>query len=154
MGLRLLENGGEDVADLRFLPLRALHVHDGGLEHAPERRRLFRLALLPARELFDRLVEVRAQVSAQQPEVRAAGGENALAVGIMGQRVEQMLECEIRVTTGDGFAERDVEDDFNGGGEHPYRLPQASSIVAFNGCPASLASEITLSALVSATSHG
>ena len=53
--LRLLKDGRADVAGLHFLPLRALHVQHGGLQHAAERRRLFRLALLAARHLLDRL---------------------------------------------------------------------------------------------------
>jgi len=43
------------------------------------------------------------------------------------------LEREVRVATGDSLAQRDMEDDGYSGGEHGYRLLQASSIVAFNG---------------------
>ena len=49
-GLRLLQNGREQVADLRLLPLRALHVQHGRLQRPAERRRLLGLALLSARE--------------------------------------------------------------------------------------------------------
>ena len=51
-------------------------------------------------------------------EIGAAGAENALAVGIVRQRVEQMLEREIGVPARDRFAVGDGEDDFNGGREH------------------------------------
>ena len=71
--LRLLQDGGEDVAGLHFLPLRALHVQHGGLQHAPERRRLLGLALLSALELLDRLVEIVVQILPQPRQVGAAG---------------------------------------------------------------------------------
>ena len=52
--LRLLQDGGDQIADLRLLPLRALHVQHRRLQRAAERRRLFGLALLAARQRFDR----------------------------------------------------------------------------------------------------
>ena len=44
VGLRLLEDGGENVAGFDLLALRALHVQDRGLQHAAERGGLVRLA--------------------------------------------------------------------------------------------------------------
>ena len=95
-----------------FLPLRALHVQHRGLQHAAERRRLFGLALLAASGLLDRLVEVRVELAPQLGKVGAAGREDALAVGVVRERVEQVLEREVGVPARDGFAERDVENDF------------------------------------------
>ena len=122
LGLRLLQNRREDVADLGVLPLRALHVHDRGLQDPAECRRLFRFVLLSARERFDRFVEVRVQAPSELRKIRPAGAEDALAVGIMCQRIQQMLQGEIRVPAGNSLAERNVEDDFNGGGKHSYQI--------------------------------
>ena len=112
-------------------------------------------SLAAARQLLDRLVEVGVQVAAQLPQVGAAGREDALAVGVVEQRVEQMLEREVRVAARHRLAEGDVEDDLDGGGEHWYRLLQASSIVgAQRESGASRPAPSTVSTLVSATSHG
>ena len=146
--LRLLQNGRNQVADLRLLPLRALHVQHRGLQRAPERRCLFGFALASARKGFDRLVKAVADVASQQREVRAARAENTLPVGIVRNRIQEVFEREIGVAARHGFPERDVEHDFDGGREH-----QASSMIARNGKPASAASTATLSAFVSATSH-
>ena len=118
----------EQIADLRFLPLRALHVQHRRLQRAAERRRLLGLALLSARQRFDRVVEAVADVPPQQRQIGAARRENALAVGIVRERVQQVLEREIGVAARDRLAERDMEHDFDGSGEH-----QASSMVARNG---------------------
>ncbi len=83
LGLRLLENGRADVAGLHLLPLRALHVQHGGLQHAAEGRRLFGLPLLAARDLLDRLVEVGVQVAPQPLQIGAARDQDPLAVGIV-----------------------------------------------------------------------
>ncbi len=81
--LRLLQDGRDQIAHLRFLPLRALHVQHRGLQRAAERRRLLGLALLSARKRFDRVVQAVGDVSPQQRQVGAARRENALAVGIV-----------------------------------------------------------------------
>jgi len=149
VGSGLLENRSQDVADLRFLALGALHVKDRRLQDPAEGHRLFGLAFLAARKLLDRIVQIRVQAAPQEAEVHAAGAQNALGVGVVRQRVEQVLEREIRMPARHGLAERDVKNHFNGSREH-----QASSMVARNGYPASAASDLTVSAFVSATSHG
>ena len=133
---------------MRFLPLGALHVEYCGLQRAAKRRRLFGLALLSARKRLDRVVQAVGDIAAEQRQIGAARREDALAVGIVRDRVQQVLERQIRVPARDRLAKRDVQNDFDGSRKH-----QASSIVARNGYPASLASVATLSAFVSATSH-
>ncbi len=64
---------------------------------------------------LDRLVEVGAERAPQRRQVRAAGREDPLAVGIVREGVEQVLEREIRMPPRDGFAERDGENDFKSG---------------------------------------
>ena len=115
MALRLLENRREDVAGVGLVPLCALDVQNRGLQHAAKRHRLLGLLLGPAALALDRLVEVRVERAPQRRQVRAAGGEDSLAVGIVREGVEQVLEREIRVPPRDRFAERDVENDFKSG---------------------------------------
>ena len=93
----LLERGRQHVARLDFLPAGALHVEDRRLEHAAERQRLFRLFLLAARELLDGFFQVLVEVLAKLREVGAARSQNALAVRIVRQRIEQVLERQVRV---------------------------------------------------------
>ena len=62
-------------------------------------------------EPLDRFVEVRAERAPQRRQVRAAGGKDAFAVGIVREGVEQVLERDVRVPPRNGFAERDVEHD-------------------------------------------
>jgi hypothetical protein len=112
VGLRLLQRRREHVARLHFLPSRALHVQHRGLEHTAEGHRLLGLLLLAARELLDVLVEVLVEIPAQLRQVGAAGGEDALAVGIVRQRVEQVLERQVRVPARRGFAVGHGENDF------------------------------------------
>src|SRR5260370_938889 len=85
---------------------------------AAERGRLLRLAFMPAPDLLDRIVEIRAQLASQTREIRAARAQNALAVRVMRERVEEMLEREIHVAPRDGLAVRDGEDQFKRGGKH------------------------------------
>ena len=127
-GLRLLQDGRNQIADLRFLTLRALHVQHRSLQRAAEGRRLLRLALVSAWKRFDRLVEAVADVAPQEREVGAAGGENALSVGIVGDRVQQVFEREIGVAARHRLPECDMKHDFDGSRKH-----QASSMVARNG---------------------
>jgi len=131
--LGLLQDGRTNVTGLDLGTLRALHVQDRGLQHPAECRRLFGFVLLAAGEALDRAVEVEAEVAAETCEIGAACRENALAVGVVRQDVEQVLEREVGVAAGDSLAQRDMKDDGYSGGEHGYRLLQASSIVAFNG---------------------
>jgi hypothetical protein len=118
MTLGLLQKGREQVADLRVLPLSALHVQHGGLQHATECRRLLGLALFASPEPLDRFVEVEIEVPPEAAEVHAARGEDAFAVAVVCERIQQVLEGQVRVLAGDGLAKRDVQDDFDGCREH------------------------------------
>ena len=67
----------------------ALHVQHGRLQHAPERQRLLGLLLLPPAELFDRLFQVFVEIAPELRQIGAARRENALAVLIVRQGVQQ-----------------------------------------------------------------
>ena len=111
MALRLLKHGREDVADICFVPLCALDVQDGRLQSAPKRRRLLRLLFDSSAEALDRFVEVCPERAPERRQVGAAGLKDSLAVGIVRESIEQVLERDVHVPPRDGFAERDVEDD-------------------------------------------
>ena len=93
-----------------------------------------------ALQLLDRLVEVGVEVAAQPRQIGAAGGEDPLAVGVVRERVEQVLEREVGVPARDGFAVRD------GAGRlrrrRKTRSAHASSMVARSGNSASRASDV------------
>jgi hypothetical protein len=81
------------------------------LQYAAERHRLLRLFLLAAGELLDVLVEVLVEIAAQLRQIGAAGGENTLAVGIVCQRIEQVLERQVGMTPRRCLPVRDREND-------------------------------------------
>ncbi len=110
--LVLLQRCREHVARLDFLPARALHVQHGRLQHAPERERLLGLLLLSASELLDRFLEVFVEISPELRQICAARGENPLAVLIVRQRVQQVLERQVRMTPRCRLAVCDGENDF------------------------------------------
>ena len=122
VGLRLLQDRGADVAGFDLGALRALHVQHRGLEDAAKRRRLLRLALIAALLLLDRVAQVGVQLAAQLRQVGAAGGEDALAVVVVGERVKQMFESDIGVPPRHRFAVGDGQHDFNGGRKHGNQL--------------------------------
>ena len=95
-----------------FLPSGALDVEDRRLEHAAERERLLGFLLLTARELLDRILEVLVEIAAELRHVRAAGREDPLAVRVVRQRVEQVLERQVRVAPRGRFPVSDGQDDF------------------------------------------
>ncbi len=95
IGLVLLEGGREHIARLHLLPSGALHVKHGSLQHTAERERLFRFLLLGAAELLDRFFEVLFQIFPELRQIGAAGPKDPLAVRIVRQGVEQVLEGEV-----------------------------------------------------------
>ena len=96
MALRLLEHGREDVADVALRP--AVRSGRAGWPSADTRRNAVVCSgscSTPPAEPLDRFVEVGAERAPQRRQVRAAGGEDALAVGIVRERVEQVLERHV-----------------------------------------------------------
>ena len=93
-------------------------MQHGGLQHAAERQRLLRLLLLAARELLDRLLQVLVEIAAELRQVGAARREDPLAVGVVRERVEQVLERQVRVPPRGRFAIGDGQNDFECWTEH------------------------------------
>ena len=122
--LGLLERGGEHIARLHFLAPGALDVQDRGLQHPAERHGLVGLFLLALLELLDVLVEVLVEIAAELRQIGAAGGEDPLAVGVVRERVEQVLQRQVRVMPRGGLAVRHGEDHLERGTEHAFiRVP-------------------------------
>jgi hypothetical protein len=115
VALGLLHHRREHVADVRFVPLRALSVQNRGLQDPAERGGLFGIPIHPTTMSLDRLIEVGAERAAQRRQIRATRGENSFAVRIVREDVQQVLEREIRVSARHRFAERDGEHDFQSG---------------------------------------
>ena len=114
----LLQRCRDDVAGMHFLAARTLDVKDRRLQHAPERQRLLGLLLLAARELLDGLLQILIEVAAQLRHVGAAGTQDTLAIRVVRQGVEQVLERQVRMTTRRRFAVGDGENDFKSWTEH------------------------------------
>jgi hypothetical protein len=152
----LLQDGRANVAGLDLGPLRALHVQHRGLQHAAERRRLRWLTLLASLRLLDRVAQVGVEITPQLRQIDAARRQDALALVVVRQRVEQMLERDVGMSPRDRLAVGDRQQYFNRRGEHrgsPWPR-YSSSIVARSGNSAWRAIEVTVSTFVSATSHG
>ena len=148
---RLLQDGGQQVAEADLVLARALHVEDRRLQDALERQGLLRLAL-PALLVLLEVVEEGVEGVPQRGQVAAAGGEQPLPVGVVRQHVQQVLQGQVRVPTDRRLAVRDVQDQLDGGAEHGTDFRQASSRTACKGNPAFAARARVLAALVSATS--
>ena len=114
----LLQRGREHVARLHFLASRALHVQDRRLQHAPEGQRLLGFLLLAAAELLDGFLQVLVEVLAKLRQIGAAGGENPLAVEVVRQGVQEMLEREMRVPPRRRFAVGHRQHDLERGTKH------------------------------------
>ena len=124
--VRLLQDGREDIAEADLVLARALHVEHRRLQHALERQGLLRLALPALLRLLE-AVEERVEGVPQGRQVGAAGGEDLLALGVVGQHVEQVLEGQVRMPAHRRLAVRDVQDELDGGAEHgpvPFTPPR------------------------------
>ena len=88
-------------------------MQHGGLQDAPERERLIRLALAPARVLLDVLLQVMIEIRAQLRQIGAARGEDPLAFGVVGEHVQQVLDGEVRVAPRHGLPIRHAQQQFD-----------------------------------------
>ena len=72
----------------------------------------------PRAELLDRLLQVLVEILAQLRQVGAAGGEDPLAVRIVRERVEQVLERQVGMPPRGRLAVGDGQHDFESWTEH------------------------------------
>jgi hypothetical protein len=87
-------------------------MKDGRLEDATKRGRLLRILIrFPALPLY-RLIEVCAQRAAQPRQINATRFENPFAIGVVRDRIQQVLERQVRVPPRHGLSKRDVENNF------------------------------------------
>ena len=117
MRLILLQNRRAEIPRVRLLPLSTLHVQHRRLKRAAKRRRLFRLSILSPPQLLNRVVKIRIKIAPQLTEVRPTRAQNPLTVRIVQERIEQVLEREIRMPTRHRLAVRDREHNFNSCGK-------------------------------------
>ena len=113
----LLKGRGNHVARVDLLTPGALHVKHRRLEHAAEGKRLLRLLLLPASKLLDGFLQVLVEIAAELRHVGAAGTQDALPLRIMRERIEKVLQREVRVAPRRGFAIGDGQNDLECGTE-------------------------------------
>ncbi len=107
------------------------------LEDAAEGQGLRGVLLPAARELLDFVLQIPIELLAQLRQIDATRAKNGLAIGVVRERIEEVFQCQMRVTPGGGLAMRDGQDDFERGTEHDVQVnrgngsrPYVRSIVA------------------------
>src|SRR5262245_45261646 len=113
-GPRLLENGGENIAGLHFGFLRALHVTNTRRQPELEYGGLLRFPFLSTLQMLDALFEMLVQFLPKARQVDARPSEDAFAFVVVRERVEQMLDGQIRVPPRHGLAICNGQNDFQG----------------------------------------
>ena len=93
--LRLLQHRGDDVAGVHLGLAGALDVQHGRLQHAAEGPGLLGFLLHAPRELLDRLLQEGVEVAPQARQVGAARRQDPLAVEVVRQHVQQVLERQV-----------------------------------------------------------
>jgi hypothetical protein len=151
-GVRVLlaEDRHQHVGAGHFLlaAARALHVHDGALDHALEAQRRLRVDLFGARHRGRVLLDEGRQALAQVVDVGGAGAQHLGGRRVVQQRHQQVLDGDELVPLLARFDERHVQADFQ------FLRDHAASIMHCSGCPSRRAAARTSSTLVAATSLG
>ncbi len=124
VGAGLAQERREDVAHVGFAAARTLDVEDGRLEHAAEGEGLEGLPTGAGRELLQRLVEEGLEVRLQPFDVGARAREHLGARGIVGQRVQQVLQRQLGMTTTERLTGRHGQDTFQRLCEQGFRPPR------------------------------
>ncbi len=163
LGPPFLEERRERVSHVGVGFPRALHVEDRLLEHALESERLDGLLAGVLRKKLDPALEVPFEVRPQAIEIDAASGQDLLALRVVGDREQKVLEGEVRVPPRVRLAIRQAQDQLQIRREHQAVFlgwlsgldrPHSGSMLQRKGCPASSARSSTMTTLVSATSNG
>ena len=105
VGVRLLEERGDQVPGFDLLLLRPLAVPHGALEHAVEGQRLERLEGLVARHALQVLGEEALEARLERPDLPAGVAQDVDTLFVVEQRVEEMLDRHVGVPAHHGLAE-------------------------------------------------
>ena len=143
-----LVEGGEHLAGVHFLAAGALGVELRVLHDALQHRRQHRLDLGIVRQLLQRTVQKIVELLLQQGNVAAALADHIGHLAVVQQRVQQMLERDVLVTSLDGVVQREFEGFLEWLGDH-----WSFSIVHNSGNSCSLAMAVVLATFISATSY-
>jgi hypothetical protein len=105
VGVRLLEDRGDQVPRVDLRLLRPLAVSDGALKHAVEGQRLERLEGLVARHALQVLGEEALEGRLERTDLPARVAQDVEAPLVVEQRVEEMLDRHVGVPAHHGLAE-------------------------------------------------
>ena len=103
MGIWLLEDRDDQIANLDFLLLRALGVVQGVLDHTVKCQRLQRFDRIVSGHGLEVFIEISLDLGAQSIDVGARMAQDSGAVVRVNQGVKKMLDRQIGVTPHDGF---------------------------------------------------
>ena len=148
VGVGLLEDRGEQIADLDLVLLGARGVVHRVLQDAVEREGLERVDRVVARHALEVLFEELLELDAQALHVGPRMAQDAGAVLVVQQGVEQMLDGQVGVSAHDGLAVGRLERQLEVATDraHSFSTPER------RGYPRSSAIRSTVADFVSATS--
>jgi hypothetical protein len=109
VGIRLLEERRQQIAGIDLGLLGVLAVRDRVLEHAVEGQRLARIHRLVARHALEIVGKKLLERALERGQVRPGVQQDLLAALVVRERVEQMLDRQVRVPARDGLAQGGLE---------------------------------------------
>ena len=105
VGVGLLQDGRQQITRVRFLLLGALHVMERMLHHAMEGEGLALLERPVAGLALQVLLEEALELALQGLHVGAAGAQAFDAAGLVEQRIEQVLDGDVRMAVRGGLVQ-------------------------------------------------
>ena len=117
-GLPFTEHRHEDVGALDLLLARALHMHDGSLQHPLKPETRLRLVLAFRLELRHLVFQVLLQRLLEDSDIPPAQPYGLAGLLVIQQRVEQVLHGDDLVPAGTGVVDRRSQGDFKFFGQH------------------------------------
>jgi len=149
MGIGFLEDRHDEITDLDLVLLRILRVVHGVLDDTMKCQRLHRFDHVVPGHALEIFIEEPLDLGAKSVDVGSRMAQDSGTVIRMNQRVEQMLDGQISMTSHDGFAMCRLEGQLQVAPDrtHSFSTPQRS------GYPRSSAVLCTAADFVSATSR-
>ena len=136
VGFALGEDRHQDVGAGDLGTARGLHVQDGALHHPLEAGRRLGLDRLIGGQALQLLIDEVLELTFEPLQIDAAGLEHRDGVGILQQRVEQVLEGRELVPSLDRKRQRPVQTLFEIAREHAPATPFPSCTAAGARCAA------------------